>query len=153
VKVREGVTQPMANYICKSVFPHPQTKEQLMRFDRPTMLRRVRDSIASIYNSSIATLSAQCLTYPFESVRLRVESQYAVAKLHNNVAPYSGFFNCVKQVYIQEGIAGFYRGFYYWALQIPLAIVWPVCAGAAAALLVHLIFEDETDDELDKKEQ
>ena len=141
--VREHVTAPAARAMREYAIPHPLTAEQKKVFDRPTMMRRVKEAVADIYASSLALFSASAITYPLECVRMRVESQYAVF----HTMKYSGTLDCIRTVYATEGVAGFYRGFYSWALIGPVELLWPLFAWATASLLVYSVFEDEADDE------
>ncbi len=146
--VRDHVTLPAATELRLRVFGPGLTTAQVLQMpiNRPSMMRRVRSSIADIYQSSVSSLSLSALLYPLECVRMRVESQYAV--FHK--AKYAGVLDCCRKVLAEEGVGGFYRGFYSWALLAPVEIVWPLMAWAVASLVVHAVFEEEADDEDDE---
>ena len=143
--VRDHVTMPAATRLRLQLFGPALSPRQVLQMplNRPSMLRRVRSSIADIYAASLSSYSLGALLYPLECVRMRVESQYAVF----HAAKYTGFFDCVRVVLKEEGVAGLYRGFYSWALLAPVEIVWPLLAWAVASLVVHAVFEEEADDE------
>jgi hypothetical protein len=75
-----------------------------------------------IYNKDINNLlaggfsgvSAVSITYPTDLIRRRLQLQ----DLHSNIVKYNGIVDCIKKIYILDGIKGFYKGLGYCYMKI-----------------------------------
>ncbi|CAI0557152.1 unnamed protein product [Linum tenue] len=57
--------------------------------------------------SSIAKVVASVTTYPHEVIRSRLQEQ---GQVRGSEARYAGVVDCVRKVFLKEGLPGFYRG-------------------------------------------
>ncbi|KAI3837343.1 hypothetical protein MKW92_049057 [Papaver armeniacum] len=87
-------------------FPmYEKTKFYLARRDNTTVDKLSAGRVAAA--SSISKIFASTITYPHEVVRAKLQQQ---GQAPSSVERYTGVVDCVKKVFQNEGIAGFYRG-------------------------------------------
>ncbi|XP_024539740.1 nicotinamide adenine dinucleotide transporter 1, chloroplastic [Selaginella moellendorffii] len=87
-------------------FPvYEQLKQYFAKLDGTTTDRLSTGRVAIA--SSISKVLASTMTYPHEVVRARLQQQGQVAVTHMK---YAGVVDCVRKIWVEEGIAGFYRG-------------------------------------------
>ncbi|KAM7271130.1 hypothetical protein ACFE04_030344 [Oxalis oulophora] len=87
-------------------FPaYEQIKSYIAKKDNTTVdeLKSTDVAIAS----SISKVIASILTYPHEVIRSRLQEQ---GQNRNAKVQYAGVIDCMKKVFLKEGIPGFYRG-------------------------------------------
>jgi hypothetical protein len=64
--------------------------------------------IVKLLCGGFSSISAISITYPTDVIRKRLQLQ----GMSKDVPEYSGIIDCVKKIYKQDGIGGFYRGLY-----------------------------------------
>ena len=72
------------------------------------------NNINNLLSGGFAGISAVSITYPTDLIRRRLQLQ----DLHSNIIKYDGIINCIKKIYIYDGIKGFYKGLGYCYIKI-----------------------------------
>lgn len=138
------ITDPASKWVMEAITKGKFAQAppvQNPQFTKKTMIKRVYTNAVTLYTNALASLSCGAITYPFECVRLTVESQY----VRNSVKTYNGFLDCVQKIWESKGIVGFYRGFHNWMMYAPIELGWPIVATSIARVMVGVIFEDHDD--------
>ncbi|OVA04168.1 Mitochondrial carrier protein [Macleaya cordata] len=87
-------------------FPtYEKMKSYLAKRDNTTVDKLSPGRVAAA--SSVSKILASTITYPHEVVRARLQEQ---GQARNSGLQYTGVVDCIKKVFHEEGIAGFYRG-------------------------------------------
>ncbi|XP_074570291.1 nicotinamide adenine dinucleotide transporter 1, chloroplastic-like isoform X1 [Curcuma longa] len=88
-------------------FPsYEKIKSYLARKENTSVDRLSPKDVA--ISSSLSKVIASTLTYPHEVIRARLQEQ---GHARNNSNKYAGVIDCVRKVFHQDGIPGFYRGY------------------------------------------
>jgi solute carrier family 25 phosphate transporter 23/24/25/41 len=75
----------------------------------------------SLVSGLIAGWTTGVITYPFDIIRRRMQlrgSSWNGGQMHN----YSSVFQCIKQIYTEYGIRGFYKGLPPCMIQTPISV-------------------------------
>lgn len=70
--------------------------------------------INNLLAGGFSGVSAVSITYPTDLIRRRLQLQ----DLHCNIVKYNGILDCIKKIYISDGIKGFYKGLGYCYIKI-----------------------------------
>ncbi|XP_042447134.1 nicotinamide adenine dinucleotide transporter 1, chloroplastic-like isoform X1 [Zingiber officinale] len=88
-------------------FPsYEKIKSYLARKENTSVDRLSPKDVA--ISSSLSKIIASTLTYPHEVIRARLQEQ---GHARNNSNKYAGVTDCIRKVFHQDGIPGFYRGY------------------------------------------
>ncbi|OWM68014.1 nicotinamide adenine dinucleotide transporter 1, chloroplastic [Punica granatum] len=87
-------------------FPAYEKIKHYMAKKENTSIEKLSPTSVAI-SSSISKVLASIMTYPHEVIRSRLQEQ---GQARNSVTQYAGVVDCIKKVFLKEGIAGFYRG-------------------------------------------
>lgn len=66
----------------------------------------IEDNIINFISGGLSGLSAITITYPTDLIRKRLQLQ----NFDKHVPKYNGIIDCIKKIYLKEGIIGLYRG-------------------------------------------
>ncbi len=63
------------------------------------------EAFKDIVFGSVAGMVGKIIEYPFDTIKVRLQSQH-----HQSPLQYAGPLDCFKQSFVKEGVAGLYRG-------------------------------------------
>lgn len=66
----------------------------------------IQNDIYKLFCGGLSGLISVSITYPTDLIRRRLQIQ----NMDKNIPKYNGIYDCIKKIYIQEGIYGLYRG-------------------------------------------
>lgn len=74
----------------------------------------INKNIINLLSGGLSGLTAVSITYPTDLIRRRLQLQ----DLHSDVVKYNGIIDCIKKIYLSDGLKGFYRGLGYCYIKI-----------------------------------
>lgn len=71
---------------------------------------KFRDFGKDLIAGGASGIVAKCISAPIERVKLLLQTQSVNSQIKSNSVPYKGGFDCVRRVYLEQGLWSFWRG-------------------------------------------
>lgn len=99
----------------KFLYGHRKLEKQLQSNTtikiKETRFDHLKDFLAKWFIAQSVTVIAGLCFYPLDTVRRRIMLTKQINQPNKNIIVYKNSFDCIKQIKVNEGFKGFYKGF------------------------------------------